>query len=121
MRLHLVQPADLEGLLAAASLGDDRAGRVLGATKQALSHIEQAPQEKPALCACCPRALLRGGEFSIAVAAAEREDDSRFLVIAVCATCAREREDARRMAVSAVRRLWPAAREIMLHTDAGHA
>jgi hypothetical protein len=121
MHLDLVQPGDFSRLVAASLMGSDAATFLIGAVEQALHGIKKAPRRSPMLCGNCPRPIRRGGEFWVAIASPARDDAQNCITLAICAQCATEREDARKLAMKSLRRIFPDAREITVQPTAGRA
>ena len=121
MRLDVVQPGDFSDLVGTALFGSPHSQRLVAAVEGALQQIAKAPRAKPRLCACCPRPIRTRGVYSIVIASPARDDTERALTLAVCPRCATEREEVREKAILALKRIWPDARSIAVHHQAGQA
>ena len=119
--LSVVEQADILDLLTDAWAGDALAVRLSGCVADIMAWIEDAPRDKPFLCASCPRPV-RGSSYYIVVATSGVDQPRHALGYAVCQHCAQTRDQAQDAILPLLRRIWTDLRQIPVpHTGRGRA
>lgn len=122
MEIRIVMLPDVAALTVEAHCGSVEAYGVLQGVSHALSQIQGAPRNRPALCGCCSRSL-RKARFNFVVAQpANQPTPAHRLAMAICGRCGTDRETVRAAGVRALREVWPDSRPVnVTHQTGGRA
>lgn len=121
LAVQVVQQADMAELLGYVLAGDPEAIRVLSVVRDALRRIQDAPRNRPMLCASCPKPL-RNGAYAIIAAFPAHNDAARGMGLAVCRSCGTTDDAIQRKALEGLRRIWPDVRPVTVtHPEGGQA
>jgi len=128
LRVQMIVPADMPGLLLAALAGDARASDYLRLLDRFWRRAgERLDAADAVLCTTCDRVLTEATCGLVSAVTAERDDPTTALVLGVCTTCCAAHGDdpaaAGEAVVAVLRRgVWPELRPIALAADqAGRA
>lgn len=122
VNLQIVRPGDLPDVLEAALLGDINAKHTFNLTMRALEGVRDAPWRRPKLCACCPRAVRRGDNFSVALAAPACDAPLQAIALVICPRCGGDTVTLKQRATEALCKFWPDIHDVSpTHPNGGHA
>ncbi len=120
--LFVIQPSYVPDLLGAALAGDRLAASMLRAIADTRHKIDKAPRRLPALCASCPRPLLKSTKYTVVMAAPQCDNPTAAIGLAVCAHCATEPDAVAWKAAAALKKIWPDSRAVRVtHPEGGRA
>ena len=104
---------DLPWLLMASASGDATATVHAKMVVRALANIQMAPKREPALCACCPRVLVKGPpDFAIVCALPDASVATQALTFAICGKCAPTPAALDKKSAEVLREFWPESRAV---------
>jgi len=120
VRVEIIRPVDVLGLLSEALNGSIEAAQHLRLANEFIDKARRSSMSKPVLCGCCPRSIRRG-PFSIALAIPARPDAQNVMALGICERCGTEPAELLERVRQALSRFWPDIREIKVHPAEGRA
>ena len=118
--VHYLTPNRALDVIALAMVGDTQARQIATVFVETVAGMKRMPRHRPALCGCCPRALV--GDFLVCVALPADDAGAHGFGFGLCDHCGADGSHLDANAAKALRRIWPDCRAVTVtHPKGGRA